>query len=103
VIVNEPDPLLLEMQRIVKLAVMLIEGEPESSVKRRIDIAARCLGLSYRRARSFWYATAGTAVRGHELDAMRAQERGLLEKRRHRLLNEAALIEERLRGFGDVG
>lgn len=88
------DAALADMQRITRLA-----AEPRAagdSTKAAIDRAARALRLSYRRARSFWYASPDAAVRAWEADRLRAEELLLIARRRARLQQELQIIEARL-------
>jgi len=85
---------LAEMQRISHLAAGPLKVE--DNVKSRIAKAARRLGLSYRRARSLWYADRSIAPRAEELDRLRAIERQLLDERRRRLRLELSSIDARL-------
>jgi hypothetical protein len=87
------DPIIVEMQAITRLASE--PWEPGDSVRVAISRAAHALGLSYRRARSFWYGDA-VSVRAFEADQIRAAERAFLVKRRRRLQRELTVIEERL-------
>ena len=86
--------LIAEMQRITRLA-----AEPRrdgDNIKRQIARAAWRLGISQRRARSFWYAESQAAVRAHEADKLRAALPRLLRERRRVLLAEAAIIKTQL-------
>jgi hypothetical protein len=87
------DPIIVEMQAIVRLASQ--PWEPGDSVRVAITRAADVLGLSYRRARSFWYQEV-VSVRAVEADRMRAAERVLLAKRYRVIQHELAAIEVRL-------
>jgi hypothetical protein len=86
--------ILAELQRITRLAAGPIDAN--DNIKSAIARAARRLGLNYRRARSFWYASPETAVRAVEADRLRAAEVRLLREQRLRLLAEADEIEARL-------
>lgn len=88
------DAVLNDMQRIARLAAE--PRAPGDSTKAAIGRAARALGLSYRRARSFWYASPDAAVRAWEADRVRAEERNILASRRWRLEQEILMIEARL-------
>jgi hypothetical protein len=88
------DAILADMQRITRLA-----AEPrvaDDSAKAAINRAARRLGISFRRARSFWYASPDAAVRAIEADRIRAEETRILASRRIRLEQELDWIEARL-------
>lgn len=99
------DAILADMQRITRLA-----AEPrvsDDSAKAAINRAARRLGISFRRARSFWYASPDAAVRAAEADRLRAEEARILVSRRIRLEQELDWIEARItaresRGNGGV-
>jgi hypothetical protein len=88
------DAILADMQRITRLA-----AEPrvsDDSAKAAINRAARRLGISFRRARSFWYASPDAAVRAAEADRLRAEEVRILASRRIRLEQELDWIEARI-------
>lgn len=82
-----------EMQSIVRSASEPVE--PRETVGSQILRASRKLGISYRRARTYWYGYA-YAVRAHEADAMRRQQLRLLADRERRLSAELALIRATL-------
>jgi Mg-chelatase subunit ChlI len=88
------DTTLHEMQKITRLAAE--PRAPGDSTKAAIDRAARSLRLTYRRARSFWYATPGTAVRAWEADRVRAEELQIIAAKRRRLERELQDIAARL-------
>ena len=85
------------MQRITRMAAE--PRRPGDNVKRQIGRAAWRLGLSYRRARSFWYGDASAAVRAHEADHLRALLPRLLRERRRVLLVEADAVRAQLRAI----
>jgi hypothetical protein len=89
------DAILADMQRITKLA-----AEPrlaDDSVKAAIRRASTRLEITYRRARSFWYASPDTVVRASEAERLRAEEGRFLVKQRMRIEQELDLIEARAR------
>ena len=88
------DMVLIEMQNIVRRAAQ--PCEPGDSIKALINRAARRMGLQFRRARSIWYATPGTAIRAAEADALRVAELRLLTAERIRLETQMRWIETRL-------
>lgn len=90
---EKDDPIIVEMQAIVRLASQ--PWEPGDSVKVAITRAADVLNLSFRRVRSFWYGEP-ISVRAVEADRMRAAERVLLAKRYRLIQHELAAIEARL-------
>lgn len=88
------DAILADMQRITRLA-----AEPrvvDDSAKAAINRAARRLGISFRRARSFWYASPDAAVRAAEADRLRSEEMRILASQRIRLEQELDWIEARI-------
>ncbi|HEY2416596.1 MAG TPA: hypothetical protein VGH84_01660 [Steroidobacteraceae bacterium] len=80
---NKRDALLGEMQCIVRLAAE--PRPPVDSSKGAINRAARALGLSYRRARAFWYGEERALVREAEAARLRAERDRLLRLRLERL------------------
>lgn len=90
--VDMRDAVALEMQRIVREAAE--PWSPGDSVKAAIGRAARALGLPFRRARTFWYASP-CAVRAEEADQLRARDRALVEERLRRLEAEIELLRAR--------
>jgi hypothetical protein len=93
--------ILRDLQRIVRLAGGQVG--PDRNVKSAIARAAHQLGLSYRRARSLWYADQHIAVRAAEADRLRQGEARMLVERRRCLLLEAAAIEVQLRQSSLLG
>jgi hypothetical protein len=87
------DAILTEMQRITRTA-----AEPWAcgdSVKLGIRRASRTLGISYRRAKAFWYGE-DCAVLAREADRLRIEELRLIAAKRQRLEREMAEITARL-------
>jgi hypothetical protein len=81
-----------EMQAIVRFA-----AEPTRAgelVKAQINRAARILGLTPRRAETFWYGRPGRVL-AEEADAMRAWREHAKRTRRDRLLAEIAELDRR--------
>jgi len=88
-VVNKRDALVAEMQDIVRMAAE--PRPPVDSSKGAINRAARALGITYRRARSFWYGhTEKVLVRDAEAARLRAEHRRLLLLRIERLEREIA-------------
>ena len=88
-----PNTVLLDMKRITRYAA---EPRPAGdSVKAAIGRAARTLGLTYRRAYSFWHAAEGTAVRAEEADKVRQAELRLMARERIQLGVRLEWIEAR--------
>lgn len=86
---NKRDALVAEMQDIVRMAAE--PRPPVDSSKGAINRAARALGITYRRARSFWYGhTEKVLVRDAEAARLRAEHRRLLLLRIERLEREIA-------------
>lgn len=75
----------IEMQGIVRRAAE--PREPSDSVKAAIRRAARRLGLSHRRATTFWYGRS-CAVRATEADRLREADLRLLKERGRRIESE---------------
>ena len=87
--VNKRDALVAEMQDIVRMAAE--PRPPVDSSKGAINRAARALGITYRRARSFWYGhTEKVLVREAEAERLRAEHQRLLLARIARLECEIA-------------
>lgn len=87
------EAVVLEMRAIVRRA-----GEPwqpGDSVKAALRRAARKLGLSYRRTKTFWYGEP-CSVRAVEADRLRAVDLALLREQRNRLEADLNLTEARL-------
>jgi hypothetical protein len=87
------DAILTEMQRITRTA-----AEPWAcgdSVKLGIRRASRTLGISYRRAKAFWYGE-DCAVLAREADRLRIEELRIIAAKRQRLEREMAEITARL-------
>lgn len=85
---------LADMQRIVRSAAE--PRAPGDSIKAAIGRAAHALGLSYRRAYDFWYASPSAAVRAHEADRLRNEELRILAAERARLTTQMQWLEMRL-------
>ena len=94
------DAILTEMQRITRTA-----AEPWSSgdsVKLGIRRASRTLGISYRRAKAFWYGE-DCAVLAREADRLRIEELRIIAAKRQRLELELEAITTRLNARGKWG
>ena len=94
------DSILSEMQRITRTAV-----EPWASgdsVKLGIRRASRTLGISYRRAKAFWYGE-DCAVLAREADRLRIEELKIIAAKRERLEKELHDITARLNARGKWG
>lgn len=94
------DAIVAEMQGIVRRAAA--PGAVGESTKAAINRAARRLGLSYRRTRTFWYGS-HCAVLALEADRMRAVELRLLAERRTRLTAELNQVTARLNALEGPG
>ena len=68
---------------------------PGDSVKVAIDRASRRLGISYRRARSFWNAEPTAVVKASEADKLRAWYWAHVENEAERLEQRAAELRAR--------
>ena len=94
------DSILTEMQRITRTA-----AEPWASgdsVKLGIRRASRTLGISYRRAKAFWYGE-DCSVLAREADRLRIEELRLIAVKRERLEKELHDITARLNARGKWG
>jgi hypothetical protein len=86
-VLNKRDSLVAEMQGIVHLAAEPLR--PCDNVKSLIGRAADALGISYRRARSFWYgSTEQVLVRDEEAARLRAERDRLRLAKLERLERE---------------
>lgn len=81
------DAIMAEMQSIIRAAAE--PWSPGDSAKAAIRRAARNTGLTFRRARTFWYGESA-AVRAAEADALRAWHAEWLETQAERLERQAA-------------
>ena len=98
--VTMSDSILTEMQRITRTA-----AEPWASgdsVKLGIRRASRTLGISYRRAKAFWYGE-DCSVLAREADRLRIEELHLITAKRERLERELQEITARLNARGRWG
>ena len=94
------DSILTEMQRITRTA-----AEPWASgdsVKLGIRRASRTLGISYRRAKAFWYGE-DCSVLAREADRLRIEELRIIAAKRQRLELELEAITTRLNARGKWG
>lgn len=93
------DELLAEMQAIVRMAAE--PRQPVDGIKAALRRASAALGISYRRAMSFWYGDTRAHVTDEEAARLRAERTRLLRLREERLGLEIELtrrlIEEALR------
>lgn len=92
-VVSNRDTIVSEMQGIVRRAAE--PGTPGENIKGAINRSARRLGLSYRRADTFWYGRR-CAVLALEADRLRAAELSLLVERRARLTAELSQVTARI-------
>jgi hypothetical protein len=86
-LLTKRDRLAAEMQGIVRLAAEPLR--PCDNTKSLIGRAADALGISYRRARSFWYgSTEQVLVRDEEAARLRDERDRLLRLKEQRLERE---------------
>ena len=93
VFVASPEAIAMEMTAIVREA-----AEPSvlgEHIAAAIDRAARRLGLSYRRAKAYWYQET-RLVPAHEADKLRRARRQMMRDRAARLNAELATLQLRL-------
>ena len=101
-VANMPDAITAEMAEITRAAMS--PWRPGDSVKAALVRAHRKLGISFRRARSFYYQEP-VAVLAHEADRLRAwyrahneQEAEWHDLRAAELRARAKILEERING-----
>jgi len=87
--------LIAEMQAIVRMAAE--PRQPVDGIKAAVGRAAKALGISYRRAMTFWYGyTEKVLVTEAEAARLRRQRERLYEHRLERLRHDIACTERLL-------
>lgn len=88
--------LIAEMQAIVRMAAE--PRQPVDGIKAAVGRAAKALGISYRRAMTFWYGyTEKVLVTEAEAERLRAERARLLALRIDRLERELIALRSEMR------
>ena len=88
--------LIAEMQAIVRMAAE--PRQPVDGIKAAVGRASRSLGISYRRAMTFWYGhTEKVLVSNAEATRLRAESDRLLALKIERMERELAVLRVEMR------